>query len=274
MPLVKQKGTAWPSEETNLWRYMDLARFASLLQKAALFFPSVGTLAQTDPYEGRLPYRQAVQLARPEAWKLTDLGNVGPDFTAEQGAKIIADVARQFVPHTEGIALFHTFVSCWHANNGESDAMWRLYSLQGQGIAVRSTFKRLREALHGDTKKIYAGRVKYLDYDWHGIDLEENLNLVFHKRNSFAHEQEVRFAYQVPEEERQAIQPRGISVPVDLKAVIEGILVSPGTAKWVVDVVAGLVQRYGLDAGLVSQSPLYEPRAELSTPPTTIPPSS
>jgi hypothetical protein len=77
--------------------------------------------------------------------------------------------------------------------------LWRLYSLQGQGIAVRTTFKRLREALDKEPKEICAGRVKYIDYGWHSIEMLDGMYVVFHKRESFAHEQEVRLAYQIPE---------------------------------------------------------------------------
>ena len=36
----------------RLWRYMDLAQFLLILEKEELFFPSVATLAEADPYEG------------------------------------------------------------------------------------------------------------------------------------------------------------------------------------------------------------------------------
>lgn len=264
MPLVKKMGIAWVSEETNLWRYMDLARFVSMLQSRSLYFPSVSQLAKTDPYEGRFPYRQAAALTDPKAWKIKKEDE--HSFTEEQRIKLLQGVANRFIPDREGTALFHTFVSCWHANTGESDAMWRLYTLQGQGIAIRTTFKSLRTAIEGDARTIYAGRVKYLDYGWHSIDVEDEVHVVFHKRGSFSHEQEVRLAYQIEEGKREALGPPCITVPLDLATVIEQVFVSPKTPEWVVDVVAGLVGQYGLNENIVSQSPLYQERLPLSAP--------
>jgi hypothetical protein len=241
---------------------MDLARFISLLQKSSLYFPSVSQLAMADPYEGRFPYQQAVAMADPKSWVLPE--NPGEKFTEEQRANIIAQVARTFIPQRESEALFHTYVSCWHANQAESDAMWRLYSLQGQGIAVRTTFKRLREALDKEPKEICAGRVKYIDYGWHSIEMQDGMYVVFHKRESFAHEQEVRLAYQIPEGERKAVG-QAFTPYVDLNDLIEQILVSPAAPAWTVDVVAELVARFGFRGTLVSQSPLYRPRLPLPT---------
>jgi len=237
---------------------MDLAKFVSLPQSASLYFPSVAQLAVSDPYEGRFPHAQAVALSDPKSWKIGDLGE--RVFTPEESAKILNTMARTFIPQAEAVALYHTYVSCWHANPAESDAMWRLYSLQGQGIAVCTTFKHLRESLDAETKTIFAGKVTYLDYGWRGIDMEDQMHVVFHKRESFAHELEVRLAYQIPTEERKALGPTGISVPVDLGVAIDRVLVSPAAPEWVVDVVANLLERYGLTASLVSQSPLYRPR--------------
>lgn len=254
MPIVRKKGISWPSEETTLWRYMDLARFVSLLQNCSLYFPSISQLAQTDPYEGRFPYKQ--RLSDPKSWKF---GKEDEHIFSDEQLKLLDGAARSFIPRSERSARHYTFVSCWHANSGESDAMWRLYSLQGQGIAIRTTFKGLRTAIQDDGKTIHAGHVKYRNYDLHAIEMEDHVHVVFHKRESFSHEQEVRLAYQMALHERQEPIPTGISVSVDLRLAIEHVFVSPATPAWVVDVVARLVQRYGLDGNLVSQSPLYRP---------------
>src|SRR5688572_29244695 len=78
-------------------RYLDLPRFISMLSSEALAFARVDSLE--DRVEGSVP--PAVY----EEWKgrHADLG-----ATARQGLRQQA------------------FVSCWHANDAESEAMWRL----------------------------------------------------------------------------------------------------------------------------------------------------
>jgi hypothetical protein len=39
------------------------------------------------------------------------------------------------------------FVNCWHMNEHESAAMWRLYSQADEAICVQSTFARLADAV-------------------------------------------------------------------------------------------------------------------------------
>lgn len=43
--------------------------------------------------------------------------------------------------------------------------MWKLYSLLGQGIAIRSNVGRLKRAFVKAEQKVFIGRVNYYDYD-------------------------------------------------------------------------------------------------------------
>ncbi|MDQ1391242.1 MAG: hypothetical protein QOF30_219, partial [Acidimicrobiaceae bacterium] len=52
MTYAKHPVFVTPSDETTLWRYMDLPKFVSLLEKGALFFSRADKLG--DPYEGSL----------------------------------------------------------------------------------------------------------------------------------------------------------------------------------------------------------------------------
>ena len=53
MPYQTHPAFIEPHDRTaRLWRYMDLPRLLSVLDKRALFFPSIATLSEADPYEG------------------------------------------------------------------------------------------------------------------------------------------------------------------------------------------------------------------------------
>jgi hypothetical protein len=57
-----------------------------------------------------------------------------------------------------------TYVSCWHENSVESEALWRLYCLPpSAGVAIRTDSTLLNESL-GDNPEIKFGRVQYIDF--------------------------------------------------------------------------------------------------------------
>ena len=62
------------------------------------------------------------------------------------------------------------FISCWHANKHESQAMWKLYTSMNDSICIRSMYKRLWDCL--PEKECYLGEVKYIDYDLDAFDSE------------------------------------------------------------------------------------------------------
>ena len=58
----------------------------------------------------------------------------------------------------------HTFISCWHCNESESEAMWKLYSTNvNNALAIQTTYQQLYEALDKDPA-IEIGKVKYIDF--------------------------------------------------------------------------------------------------------------
>jgi len=57
-------------------------------------------------------------------------------------------------------------VNCWHANDCESEAMWRLYADNGKAVAIETSVDALKESIKsgmsGHIVHIYP--VKYLDF--------------------------------------------------------------------------------------------------------------
>jgi hypothetical protein len=95
------------------------------------------------------------------------------------------------------------------------------------------------------------GMVKYIDYQKDAFDVNNCLNYIVHKRVSFAHEREARavvwkVAPGTPD--FKLVGDQGMVVPVDLKALIQGIFVSPNSKPMLREVVEGLVVKYGLSA--------------------------
>jgi hypothetical protein len=159
-------------DDAPLWRYMDFTKFVSLLDRGALYFARADQLG--DPFEGSYP--AANQPMRAQWAREQGL----PDDAFED-----LELARRIQPQLH-------YISAWHLNEVESAAMWSLYLRTGEGIAIRSTFKRLCDSMAADPHVIYVGLVGYLDYDTTPIP-EGNMFWPFvHKRLSFEHEREVR----------------------------------------------------------------------------------
>ena len=129
-----------------------------------------------------------------------------------------------------------TKINCWHINEHESSAMWKLYLKEGKGIAIQSTIGRLESALkpfklkpeYGE-ESIRMGKVKYIDYRNDVMEDKSMLGRFFYKRKSFSHEREVRIAVslRMAEEFGCNIPANGIFVEADLKKLISAIHLAP-----------------------------------------------
>ena len=85
-------------------------------------------------------------------------------------------------------AIDHTNVLCWHENDVESEAMWKLYSNYFKNaVAIQTNLESLKNYLPKNYK-IY--KVQYIDYKTEKPD--PNSNLLIYKRKSFQHEREYR----------------------------------------------------------------------------------
>jgi hypothetical protein len=173
--------------------------------------------------------------------------------------------------------------------------MWNLYIRSGDGIAVKSTFGRLCDAMASEERPVYVGAVEYLDYETATFPneqiFEHNILWQFvRKRLSFAHEREVRavaenFKYVLgvlargnPESRAQALSsagiadvpaldldevlplpPPGLYLAVDLGTLIESIRVAPTAAPWLAELVHSMMDRFSRAEPVRQSSLLSDP---------------
>ena len=210
-----------PPDDAVLWRYMDFTKFVSLLEKSALFFCRPDLLG--DPFEGSIsPATPPMISGDPKS---------GSRFTrGEIDLRRFMHLAR---------------VNCWHMGEFESEAMWRLYTRERDGVAIKTVFGRFKEALVGE-ESVNVSRVSYRDYRTESIPWGNALLPLVHKRISFRHEQEVRALYVEPQAKEGPDEPVGGYCRVDLPRLIEEIVVAPFAADWFVDLVRSLGERYGI----------------------------
>jgi hypothetical protein len=240
---------------TSLWRFMDFAKFVMLLEERALYFPRADQLG--DKFEGaigvveRRPQYEAVykDFFR-NAIRTAPRGDLPPPDMEETEC----EVNRLFAEFEQSNAKdrLRTFASCWHANTGESEALWRLYAPPGAaGVAIHSNVDALRQSL-GNDPNIEIGKVRYVDFKRGYSGLHDR---IFWKRQSLSHEAEVRAVLKKAEPQDEL----GVSYPTDLQMLIKAVVPSPFAPPWLALLVRAVLKRYGVDVPVLTSELLSEP---------------
>lgn len=234
-----------PMKEDKLWRYMDLSKFISLISREELYFSAASSFE--DVFEG------AKGLAR----KKDEWDDFYLSFFQEaiKSAPISDKAKSEMDIHAEAKRLLEnmnihgmedrntTFITCWHNNEYESEAMWKIYSHDiTNAVAVQTTAGHLYEALNKNPH-ISIGKVKYIDFDKRFSSVN---GAFWYKRKSFEYENEVRAILRMP-----GIKERGIYIPVNIRMLIDKVYVSPYASQWFFDVVKDVLQKYNLDIDIL-----------------------
>ncbi|MFZ2149153.1 MAG: hypothetical protein WAV28_18230, partial [Sedimentisphaerales bacterium] len=138
-------------------------------------------------------------------------------------------------------------VNCWHLNEVESVAMWRIY---GKEVALQSTYGCLVKSLEKCPCSVYIGEVFYIVPGKESFKTE-GPETVFvpwlHKHRSFDYERELR-AIIWETEDMPVLGDGSVFAPVDLVTLIEAVYVSPSTSSSVKEKVEKTNKAYGVGA--------------------------
>ena len=240
---------------------MDFAKFAPILDKRALFFSRVDKLG--DPFEG--------------AWSDATVRA----FRDIKGSKIPEEEKNilrgwQRLAKWSRVSPRFTLVNCWHGSERESEAMWRLYSGYGYGLAVKTDFKSLIRSFTDRLPNIIA-RVEYIPYETEVMPMSLMAPFL-HKRIGFKHEQEVRaivteYIYKKKEDpdgredvkivdSSKDVCDVGIHYDIDPADLIQEVVVSPYAARWLLELTQSVSKRYDLDVPVrqseLAGNPIWE----------------
>lgn len=212
-----------PPADTILWRYHTLPKLISLLDTRRLFFCRARNFK--DRFEGSVPKRL-------------------DDHMREYAARTMSPESYENY-RKERVRIRNIIaISCWHRAIHESEAMWSLYGLTGEGVAIKTTVGRLAEALppktlpRGSTDNwgINIGHVEYIDYKTATLPPYNIYFPYLHKRHAFQHEREVRAVAMITEGAQAAVDAAkanfeisdgGLAIPVDVEKLIEAVYISP-----------------------------------------------
>ena len=132
-----------PSEDKGLWRYTDIPSLIEILTGG--YIPLVRVSLLSDPAEGAI-----LKSALNKAPRATDFGK-----------SYVFDVYKKT-----------SFVSCWCENKEELAPMWERFSPR-DGVAIKTTAKRLLESLPPPARSVSVTSIRYVRY------IDESPNDIF-----------------------------------------------------------------------------------------------
>jgi hypothetical protein len=219
-----------------LWRYLDLPKLIDLLVRSELHMTQVASLE--DPFEGKFP--TPVRQSLLDMWASVQL---------EQHTGLTPAL------HVDNITAWIravTYVNCWCKQDFESEAMWRIYG-GPSGVAVRTTYRRLAEALPTD---VFIAEVQYIEPELANFPLDSSLNLVMHKRHFYRHEAECRIVRWYPmlaSADGRGLEdlPKGQRLALNIHEALTDVMTSPLAPAWFHDCVVAVVTRFAPDLPVV-----------------------
>ncbi|MND74919.1 hypothetical protein D3C80_665260 [compost metagenome] len=272
------------NDDMLLWRYMSIDKFIDLLSNKKLFLTPLSYYSASDPFEGFIPkvaFEAILEIFLKSANKMDAMGKqIEHDFLSRIASgefqptshqyKAIDDMKRMSKVHRNSLIplcnkIFKsTCVHCWYHSKTESEAMWKLYSDSGKGIAIKTSVGSLIKAINSCQQKIplRLGKVKYLDFLCNKLTpkdcvVDGTISPLL-KRNEYAHENEVRL-YSVPQlhpKQWVGYEPQPILVDIDIATIIEGVYISPYVGEPFISSVSKLCELFEIPEHKVIKSQL------------------
>lgn len=215
-------------DDTIIWRYMPFERFESLLLEKSLFFTKISDFhkIEGDLFEGRYNQNSRDKFITSRLISGETLESIKNDENSiirknEEALNRLNNKLHEL-----------TLVNCWHINEAESVSMWKLYSGYENGIAIQTTYGKLKESFRFNEKNIYGGKINYVDPEKH-ITSHGNTMIPFReKRLFFMDEKELRLLIDISNESKNFDWAKerfdnGRLISCDLVTLIESVYISP-----------------------------------------------
>jgi len=157
----------------------------------------------------------------------------------------------RFCHHTRS----EIFLNCWHLSQHESYAMWKLYAGVDAGIAIKSTFRRLKDVLQMSQEHCGVGLT---NYDTSHLEMNA-VALAMYKRPHFQYESEVRAmvwrdcqemffdmdsSEPLPEPLPARAGPLHVKVRVEIACLIDEVVLAPWSPPYLGDVLHDIMKAY------------------------------
>jgi hypothetical protein len=232
-----------------LWRYQDLPRYIDLLLKNQLFFSRADRFE--DPFEGKYNKPSTEKSLKSNLKKIPEESKTKENV--DEIKQQINEIKEKHKKKRTEVA-----VSSWHINKDENYAMWKIYAKGSYGIALQTTYERLKRCFNVSDKPVYIGKVIYYDESYDLIPFQEDSFIPFlRKRLVYQYENEVRCCYLLSPDSNEQFSWQqqdvynGVFIPVDLDTMIERIYISPYSPNWIRDIVEGINEKFNFNKEIV-----------------------
>jgi hypothetical protein len=209
---------------TKIWRYINLPKFLDMLQSQTLYFARADELRKADKFEGSFETQPTI-IAKEMVRR--GVAPVPHGMDLNQWEQLEAHMVR----HNEEVGIKQNFINCWHMSDFENFAMWKIYS-DSYGLCIRSTLDRLRNSItdsqrsyYGKDRRIYIGKVNYIDRQSAVIPRDNGFWPYIHKNVEYRYEQELRCIWWNTENWGPDSHPEYYKIGVDLNQLIEKIYI-------------------------------------------------
>jgi hypothetical protein len=255
MPLMPDQHLPFskPEQDFTLWRYMDLSKYLNMLSTETLWFSRFDQLG--DKFEGSTTNANLIQMS--EMFRASGI--------PLQEAKSMTNNMRLAGIQTRP----NIYINSWYGGEDESAAMWSMYGTN-QGIAVRTRYSLLSAALT-DIQSVYFGHMQYINYSRDAIPYGNIFTPFYRKRKSFMHERESRLIFMrnpdlidvaengVTKQIWNEYTPLGIPIQVDVKLLVESVLIYPESPQWILETVSNMTSRLGFNFTILKSNMDVDP---------------
>ncbi len=235
----------YPKQEYNLSKYMDITKFISMLFKQSLFFCRVDKLE--DKFEGTSHQTNFEERVR----AVKQMQNSGRLPTSWNDAKIREN--QKGIETNEKLQRSLNCINCWNISNGESAALWKIYSNFSQGIMIQSSVLKLIGAFQNTEQELGMSEVQYALYNETTLPYGNSNYPFLYKQKAYNYEDEIRLLYSLTDKAEnwqydwtQEEVEEGVYIKVDLEKLIDKIVLSPYSPKWFFELITDITKRYGL----------------------------
>ncbi len=239
-------------ENVKIWHYMDFTKFVWMIDRRAFHFTRIDQLE--DKFEGSLSEH---------------LFNLNAEKLNQKRPRQI-DALKKHLSTLYQAQRKETVVNCWHINEYESAAMWKLYLKSEEGVAIQSTYKKLAGSFNQYKENdVCIGVINYIDYEREVIPRDNTYFPYIYKRKSFEHERELRAVITKTKPQQFndlntkssniEFSQTGLEVKINLEDMIEKVYVSPTAEKWFEDLVRSIMQKYKLNKKVIKSSLADDP---------------
>ncbi|NLN32839.1 MAG: hypothetical protein GX159_04505 [Flavobacteriaceae bacterium] len=245
-----------PKSNIELWRYMDIPSFISLLANEALIFVRADLFE--DKFEGTLP---KVTNENVTNWARTQIKQGKLHKGYWNLGNIISNEDKKTV-----------YLNCWCKENHQMVHMWKIYSKEN-GIAIQTTYEDLKNSITSD-EIVYPSEINYIDFQKDIVDHQNGLSMFSIKRREYKSESEFRLILSFPRiiedqllqyKTHEEIRPfrntlyqktQTIKISVNLSKLIKTVNLSPYAPKWYYEVIRSILDKYNLGNVNISTSDL------------------